>query len=310
MPKKYQPAGINMIPCKTKLGKFVRARRLQLNLRQVQVSRRVGETKNFCSQVEIGKRNRFGDEVIERLAEVMKCEPQEIRVLVPATCVIQPKTELGQFIQSRLDELKITRQELAQRLKRSNQHVYKLMCRGQTGINYQFLHPLAKALGVEPSSLTRFASSKYLGPTDSLLGKLVRQRRLELGLSITSLGELLGHSRQYVSQIEHGLVPLSHDDSVLERLAIAIQLDVTVLKAVRPHRNLKQVAADRNTLGGLLAGRRLELQLTQKEAAIRANVKERYVGLLEKNRSVPRHVINKVALALEYEIPPELKLQD
>lgn len=306
MPKKFQPAGVAMTPCTTELGKFIRARRMQLDLRQVQVSTRTGMPLSYCSYLETGARKRLREDLIPKLAEVLECDPSELLALMPKKHHANPKTEFGWFIKTRVEQLGITNTELARRLHITSYAVRQLLYGRQRGTTYQKLRVFAQALEVEVSSLGRFVGSRGAKVTHSVLGQLVRDRRKELGLSIGGLATKLGVSKQFVCQIELGRVGLSSSDSVLEGLAKSLELDMAVLHAVRPQRRIKQVPTDQTTLGGFLAAHRLELHLTQREVARRADISLGYISQVEKGRRISLPALEKITSALDCQVPVEL----
>lgn len=300
---KRQPVGIGMVPCKTDLGKFLRARRLQLNLRQVQVAQQAGICPSCYSGLEVGVRKYLSAQQVESLAVVLACDPADLYAVMPEKHHAEPRSERGWFIQTRLDELGITRKELARRLQISHQQCYQLMYSSRKGFRYQMLHRLAQALEVEAASLGRFANPKFATATESAFGQVVRDRRRQLGLGIRQLADKLGVSHQRVSMIEHGHV---QEESVLERLAAALELDIAVLQAVRPKRRIKQVETDQDTLGGFLAARRLELHITQRELATRVGINQGYVSRAEHGHQVASATIDRITRALGCAVPVEL----
>lgn len=91
---KTQPAGACMKPSKTELGKFIRARRLRLDLRQAQVAQRTGIPQSSYSALELGKRKYLNTEQMKHLATVLECAPADLYVMLPKKHHVEPKTEI------------------------------------------------------------------------------------------------------------------------------------------------------------------------------------------------------------------------
>lgn len=306
MPK-YQPIGIGMTPSKTKLGKFLRACRIKLGLRQARVAELLGMLQGKYSTLEIGKRRYLAPKEVEDLSRVLQCEKLQLEALAPKMRKVEPKTEFGKFVRSRREQLGLTWDELSKRLQMSRAQVCGLEVGRQQGVRYRTLKLLAKALDLEISALSKFISAREK-VTNSILGQLVRSRRKELKLSQKELANNLRVTPQFVSQIESGQVPLSlgsvNGDSTLERLAKTLKLDIAKLQAVRPRRRLKQKKAAPTTLGGFLTARRLELGITQGEVAKRAETSPSEICGVEVGRIRPNaKLLDGFAKALECEIP-------
>ena len=60
--KKVRPLGLHMTPSSTKLGKFLRSRRLKLKLGQVEVARLMGIEQQKYSGIETGGKKYFRKE--------------------------------------------------------------------------------------------------------------------------------------------------------------------------------------------------------------------------------------------------------
>lgn len=301
---KKQPAGIGMTPSKTELGSFIRARRIELGLRQVHIAEEVGIPQNIISGVEIGKRKYFNEDVLVKLSFVLKCDAEELRKRMPVKPKAEVQTELGKLIHSRREELGMTLDQFAKKMKMTPQRAKRLEVRKSPYFRYNLLNPLAKVLNLDPAVLSKFVGTTQK-ETKSELGQLVRSRRKELGLSVRGLAQKMDTSGQYVNQIEFGQARLSDDDTIV-RLAQALELDAGKLEAVRPERRLKTKNTS-SVLGGFLASKRLELHLTQREVAERAEIRTQYVSAYETGRLQPSvKVLDMLAKALNCEIPPEM----
>jgi len=301
---KAQPAGVGMTPSKTELGKFIRARRLELNLRQIPLALRAGLAQNLVSMLEIGTRKYLNEQQLKRLAKALQCDVEKLRKRMPVKPGSQPKTEVGKLIRSRREELGLSLSAFAKKLRMTPQQAKKLEVRKNPTIRYELVSPLVSALDLEPSVFGKFAGTTQK-QSKSELGQLVRTRRKELGISTGALAEKLDVSRQFVNQIEFGQCRLSENDDMIVRLAQILELDVNELEAVRPTRRLKMSTT--NPLGGFLAAKRLELRLSQREVAERGEIQNGVVSSVETGRLRPNpNLLDKFAKALDCQIPPEL----
>jgi len=304
MSNKHEPAGVGMTPCKTELGSFIRARRLELDLRQVPLAKKCGFTQTVVSQLEIGERKYLNERQLNKLAKVLRVDPEELRKRMPVKPGSQPRTELGRLIRSRREELGFSLSALAKKLKMTTRQAKRLEVNRRTSIRYELIQPLAKALDLEISSLTRFTRT-VLKPCKRELGRLVRTRRLELGMSANELAEKLDVSKSLVSLIELGQLGLSKDDGRIAQLAQALELDIDKLEALRPARRRKP-RDNADPLGEFLATKRFELRLTQQEVAQRAGIKAQVVCHVETGRTHPDpDLLDKLAKALNCEVPRE-----
>lgn len=307
MKGKAQPVGIGMTPSKTELGKFIRARRLELNLRQIPLAELAGLAQSFLSGLEIGTRKYLNGKQLISLAKALQVQVEELRKLTPVKPGSEPITELGKLIRSRREELGLSILAFANKLGITPQQAKKLEMKNPT-LRYALVKPLASALKLDVSILVKFVGTTRK-ESKSKLGQLIRTRRKELGISTASLAEKLGVSPQFVNQIEFGQCRLSENDEMIVRLAQILELDVNKLKAVRPTRRLKKVDT-RNPLSEFLSSKRLELRLTQHEIASRAKISKGAVCKFELGLLCPSSVtLDKLAKALGCEVPQYLKRQ-
>jgi len=305
MSNKHEPAGVGMTPCKTELGSFIRTRRLELDLRQVPLAKKCGFPQSFVSQLEIGGRKYLNEQQLKKLSKALRTDPEELRKRMLVKPGSQPRTELGRLIRSRREELGLSLSAFAKKLKMTVKQAKRLEMRRNPSIDYKLMKPLANALGLEISSLTRFTRT-VLKPCKSELGRLVRTRRLELGMSANELAEKLDVSKSLVSLIELGRLGLSKDDGRIAQLAQALELDIDKLEALRPARRRKP-KDNADPLGEFLASKRSELRLTQREVGQRTGVATQVVGCIETGRIHPDpKLLAKLAKTLDCEVPHEL----
>lgn len=228
MPKKNQPVGIGMTPSKTAFGKFIRERRIELGLSQMRVAKILQMSQSDYSNFEVGNCYPWPKR-LAGMAQVLNLELSQLESLIPQRQPTQPKTNFGFFIKNRREQLGLSMEDFAKKLKVNINRAKNLEIGNNDGISYDFLNQLAEALELELSALSQFVGTRAKR-TNGGLGELIRARRKELGLSITQLGKKLQRTRQLISQIELGHSKLSRSRVFVERLAEVLNLEVTMLQ--------------------------------------------------------------------------------
>ena len=308
MSKKYHPAGTNMTPSRTRLGRFVRARRLELDLRQEAVAKLAGFSQNTTSAIEIGKCRHLNQKYLTALARALQCEEKELRQRIPVKRVAEPQTELGKLIRAHREELGLTPEDFAKEMGMSREWARCLEARGGPFCQHRTAKKLAEVLDRDVSVFAKFVRDDSK-PTESELGQMVRTRKKELGMDGPQLAKELGVTAQFVSQIELGTCRLTNEkknDRLVERLAQALNLESSELHAVRPRRRICQKR--RNTsLGDFVTKLRFERGLTQAQVAKQAGVSDSSVWKIESMVFHPsRWMLEQIGKALECEIPVDL----
>jgi len=225
------------MPSKTKLGKFLRARRLELELRQIDIVKLADIRQTYYSALETGKIQSPRQKCLKGLSRALRCEISQLKALIREQR--KPETELGRLIFDRREQLELRQKKFADRFKMGLTTIGELERGVNRGISYRLVKPLANALGLKPSALNKYVT-RWEKPNNSRLGRLVRARRKKLGLSLAQVGNKIEATRQFMSQIELGQCPLSENGVLIKRLAEALKLDVSKLQAVRPKRKKRK----------------------------------------------------------------------
>lgn len=235
--KKGRPIGTGMVSSATAAGEFLRSRRLELGLSQVKVAGMAGLLHGVYSALEIGKYVPSNPNVRAALAQALRCDPSELRALIPIPKNKEPQTALGKLIHSRRLELGLDTTALAEKagIDRNRLHTFEYGDRGR--IIYATARKLASALMVDVRVFQKFicATGRPEKESSNALGAAIRSRRKELEMSVKDLALLLRVSRQYISQIELGEVHLNADAAFLSRLAGALECEIpsTLIPPVR-----------------------------------------------------------------------------
>ena len=230
MSTKHQLGSVNMKPCQTKLGAFIRARRMELGLSQEKLAALSGLQASLIGRFETGWSKRLSPRPLEKLAQALKCESKQLSALNP------PKkhadSEFGKFVQARATALGLSMRDIATRLGRSSQ----LKMSGLIAIgDYRTLNHWARALKCDPIDLERFLLDKgFKANPATPLGQFVRERRRKLGLNLSDLARALGVSRQAVSYIEVGQTTLSTKPKSTAKLAHVLQVTIEELALLQP----------------------------------------------------------------------------
>lgn len=302
---KPQPAGIGMVPSKTEFGSFIRARRIELDIRQVPLAKKVGLGQRLVSSIETGSRKYLNDRQLGQFAKALQCDTDELRKRMPVKSNSQPKTELGKLIRSRRQELGLSISAFAKKMKMTPKKAKMLEMKGSSTLRYSLVKSLENALNLDSSVFTQFIS-KTQKPTKSKLGQLIRRRRKELGMSLQTLAKKLKVSKQLVNQIEFGQCRLIKNNDMIAQLAQILELDINELKAIRPESRLRKVKTT-TPLGEFLVAKRLELHLTQREVSEDAEIQSSVVSGVETGRLHPSPILlEKLMTVLNCQIPPEL----
>ncbi|KKR46207.1 MAG: hypothetical protein A3G47_00970 [Candidatus Zambryskibacteria bacterium RIFCSPLOWO2_12_FULL_39_45] len=307
---KTQQLGKNMSPSKTKLGKFLRKCRIKLGLRQVEVGRLSMVKQSDYSHFETGRSKYLNPKQIKGLAKTLKCQEVELEILVPPKPKPkqEPTTELGLLIRNRREELGLTIETFAKKLKISLAQAKCLETRIAERMKYKLFEPLLRVLELKPSDLGRFVGWTKNESLTSL-GQVIRSRRKELGFSLASLGQKLGITRERVRQIENNRSSFSNKGNKLKKIAKILNLNFSELQALQPARRFKRGKIGTDTFGGFLTARRVELHLTQYELAERVGISPNTICATELGKFVPNSdMLGKMATALDCVIPSQLIL--
>lgn len=305
--KKRMPVGVGLRPSTTRLGRFIRQRRLKLGLGQVVLAELTGTSQTLISDIETGVRTYLDQQQPEEFAARLKCNPQALRKLMPVEIDVKPTTGVSQLIRSRREELGLSRQDVANKMGTYAYVVKDLETRTNPRLGYGRAQEVAKALALKP-----IVFAPYVGrvgkPTTSALGKLVRSRRKALIMSGYKLAKKLRVSPQYVHEIESGRHSLCNSVKMTKRLARVLKLDLSELQAVISKRRLKKLSQrQRPPLAKFFAARRLELGLTQKSVSQNAQISESSVARIEtRSDTASIRLLRKLKKALDCQIPPEL----
>lgn len=235
--------GHKLTPSKTKLGRFIRTRRLKLGLSQVQLAKSAGANQTGISALETGKTKRPKEKLMRNLAEALKCELAELKKFVPKKLADEPTTELGKLIKSRLQALGLTPDDLTEMLEVSENCVNDWLTGQSLSISYKLLKPLAKALKLKPADLSEFALKKNK-PAKTAFGQMIRQRRQERGWSGPVLAEKVGITCAGISLIERKGVC---SNKLAKKLARKLGLNPADLLVLKPERKKRVSSAKSNT---------------------------------------------------------------
>jgi transcriptional regulator with XRE-family HTH domain len=141
-------------------------------------------------------------------------------------------------------------------------------------------------------------------------GKLVKNKRIELGLTQEALAERAHLHHTYVGSVERG----ERNIAFANIIALARALKVSP-KELMPagEKVLKQHSqhniSEKKAFGNLLKSKRLELGLTQLELAERAHMDCSYIGAIERGEK-NIGLENIISLATSLELTPQDLMPD
>jgi len=297
-----KPIGLGMTQSKTALGIFIRESRLARKLSQAALSKRTGIDQSTISRLEIGTAKYLACWQANLLAEALECEECVLRGLSLEKNPIVPRTALGKKIERRRRALGLGIEQLAQRLKMDPACVRRFIGRSKPTISLKMTGPLATALELEPKEFLRFVYSGQRRPATPL-GKIIRARRLELGLNIAALASRLKVSRQYAHLLELHGCSLSQSDELLKRLASVLRIEPSSLKSFQQRRRIKQCRS-RDPVGGFFGRRRVKQGWTQRKLEQLAGLKCGQVAAFESGKQrLPIPQQRKIAATLHCRLP-------
>lgn len=294
--------GIGMLPSKTRLGRLIRNRRLELGISQVSLAQKLNFPQEYISGLELGYKRYLNGDQTNRLAEALHLDHEKLRKYVPVKPGTVPRTKLGKLVRFYREGQGMTLKDLAMKMGVKLVRIKTVELSKRKVISYNTASRLARALGIDFQILLPFIS-KSRTAAKGALGELIRMRRREFGMSLGELGECIGVSKQYINIIELGQSPLNQSGKRLAKLAYALHLDVDSLKTAVPTRKLKKIKC-KSRLGRFIFSKRLALNINQRMLAERAGLSEPYLSAIERGvTSTNSAVVKKIADALGCEIP-------
>jgi transcriptional regulator with XRE-family HTH domain len=297
------PLGTGMLPSKTGLGRFIRDRRIQLQLSQRGLARMLGGTwmQSRLSQLERGVTRRLFKSDVERFARVLAIDPGRLRRLIPPVPLLPALTPLARLVRARREALGLTRDELARRAGSDTLHIGMLE-RTARGLRYEFARRLARALEIDRAVLAPFTGRIGTAPGNRL-GAAIRARRKALGWSAAELGRRVGVSKAAVLNVEQGHVGLTRETGAFQRYARVLGLDVTALGTMRSLPSVTGRTPNARTLGGRLTLCRLGRRWTQEGLARRSGLSPATICKVERSGKAPRRAtLARLAHALEVDV--------
>jgi DNA-binding XRE family transcriptional regulator len=305
--KKNQPAGVGMTLCITTLGQMIRDRRLELDLRQVEVAQLIDIPRSNYRLIENGARLP-SRRIARKLADVFGWEPEIIFAHLT-------ETELSEIIDTRCKKLEISTQQLAELAGVCAETIHIIMRSGY--VDFKFARTLAKALQLKDTTILKFAKNKRIKrKIESQFGRCIQAQRIELGITCAEMARELNITTQAYCMIEHGIIKLTNTRGRVIEIARILSLDHEKLAALlTPRRAAKRLVnrarsePEVQTLGTFLLARRLELQMSQSKVAEKACIAVGTYCHLELHplkRTPYRSTIRLIELALDCTIPPEL----
>ncbi len=108
--------GEGMTPSTTKLGGFMRKRRLALGLTQPEAAERAGIIQSFWSDLEVGKRKFLNADQLTGVIRTLKCTEAELREAMGTNPRDKGVTNLGHLIRARSKEIGVRRADIMEAL--------------------------------------------------------------------------------------------------------------------------------------------------------------------------------------------------
>jgi|SRR5581483_5612246 len=296
--KKYMPAGTNVTPAKTPLGRLLRRRRLKLDLRQTQVAKACGMAQNQYSRLEVGGQKNLEPIQVRRLSRVLLCSAKEIAAKLPIKRTQKPRTKLGKLIRAKREKLGLSLEDFAERVNMSVQEAKTLELKRRR-LNSKHILPLSETLKLKLIMLLPFGPYKE---SSADLGIYIRERRVTLQMTQNELAKKCNVTRAEISVIELGL----------QKPGPTLTLKLAVHLKVQPRTLIiKRRGRDADTLGSFLAVRRFELGMTQRKLAQKIGRNQSIVSSWERDALVPNeHDLKNLNLVLKCRIPKKFRKEE
>ena len=211
------PPGTGMVTSASKLGNFIRDRRLARGVSQRSFARLLGSkwSQGRVSQLELGRTQRLKEPHLGRIAVILHVRPARLKRLMPAPLpLLPPLTPLAKLVRSRREALKMSRKELARRAGINHMYVGVLERRIRS-VRYGVAARLSRALHLRPAVLGPFTTPST-SPPGSTLGALIQHRRKDLGLSALALARRIGAGKPHVQE-QASSTPRRRTSSTRER---------------------------------------------------------------------------------------------
>ena len=204
-------------PCRTELGKFVRAQRHRQQLSQRNLALKCGYTEKCISHIETGWVKRPRKKNTQRLAEALACPAMEIEKLYtpwprrgPGTgrSMAESTSNLGRLIRARRMALNISQAELAQTVGLTAQSISLIeLGRITLAASSGLLNKLAQALEIVSCKLRELQPDRRVSrvkPRASMLGQFITDQRRERGIKQYELARMIGVAQYAIWAYESG----------------------------------------------------------------------------------------------------------
>ena len=190
--------------------------------------------------------------------------------------MVSSGSELGKFIRVRRIKLGLTQVGAAKPGGISQGEWSGMETGKRRRLSAKYIAVFSEVLQCEPSQLEALNPEKKQAELKTELGKFIRARREELGLTKTDLARELKVNSSYVNQLE------LHERYIIyqtaRRLVIVLRLEPQALLKFITNQNAKAAGSG---LGKLIRTRRRELLLSQSDLAKELGVSKAYVSLIE-----------------------------
>lgn len=300
--------GTGMTASTTPFGAFIRQRRIELGLSQKVVNQGIPRSRSataLISGIETGTRKWVAPDQAKALAKALKLDVGQIREFGVIRDPFESMVPVRKFIRQRREELGMSREEFARRMGVSVGTTYTRESAKSLTISYHQAKKLAGVLQMDVSSFNSFLDRSHQKTTPSKLGASIREARGAKGFSLQTLAEKVGVSKQYISLLELGRVPVRQDSPALQRIIDALELDRdgTVSLIV------SAPSIDTVKLGAFIRAQRKSAGFTQQKLANKTGLEKTSISRIEHGRG--KHVSHKGTIqALEAALGCTINLED
>gem|GEM_PF-5102456 len=301
----------------TKLGMFIRQRRLALGMFSKDLAKKVGLGASVIVHYELAGNHIDGSmmslKLRRKFAKALKCSLKEFEALLPKRRryfrkVYDPGT-LSSLLYNRRVRLNIDQQEII------SMHGISGYSKFESGkskaISLSQAKILSKMMGIPIKKFhpfIRYPHTKNLTANESSLGGFIREKRMGLHMSQQELADKIGVTRASVSLMEIGNELKGHNPKRLSALAKALKVNMAELTSLVVYTDIRNpysvIPRKADTLGEFVTMERQKLRLTQIAFANLCGLPAYSISPLERNElKVTNLIISKLTAGLGCEIP-------
>lgn len=197
--------GHSMKEATSELGKFVRSRRLALNLTQNDLATKMGISTSIVTEIERGNYKTLQSKRVAQLVDVLNCTNEEITNLFIKSRAKEWKGA-GKLLNDLCASKNRSLDEVLKNIGWNVKRVSSFKSRGGQAISSKIAKKIAEKLNCPISEFAPILNVGKVSPNTNM-GKIIREYRIKKGLSAWGVARILQITRQAMNGIESGKYP-------------------------------------------------------------------------------------------------------